>query len=285
MVSDDNQLGKNIQHLRKMYGETLNDLGKVITFGKSTVKDFESGRRKPDIKTLNKIAKHYGKTVDELMSTDLTELNEVKMEANSINDMVNLFQIILPLFYSEDAIKNAKFEKGYKYCRRIVESCFNGQELRGTIIVDAFQAYADAAEEIDSPEIVANLMWTIFVLWTQIIDVKEMRSWQSKLLSNGFDIKDYMNMRENESDEVKEKKLAFVSDFDEIIIRIIKTLKSDLKWADLGDYYIALKYVMAMVDSDLSPEMSSAAGMQMMMTFAKIGNPHALNFIKTSLFA
>ena len=46
-------------------------------------------------------------------------------------------------------------------------------------------------------------------------------------------------------------------------------------------YYIALKYVFAMVDSDLSPEMNSAVGMQMMLTFAKMGNPYAINFLKT----
>lgn len=63
MSNGDNQLGKNIQHLREMCGETLDDLGEVIHFARSTVKGYENGSRKPDPQTLKSIAKHYGKTV------------------------------------------------------------------------------------------------------------------------------------------------------------------------------------------------------------------------------
>lgn len=54
MANDDNQLGKNIKHLREMYGETLHELGEVIHFERSTVKGYENGSRKPDPHTLNK---------------------------------------------------------------------------------------------------------------------------------------------------------------------------------------------------------------------------------------
>ena len=47
MANDNNQLGKNIQHLREMYGETLDELGEVIHFARSTVKGYENGSRKP----------------------------------------------------------------------------------------------------------------------------------------------------------------------------------------------------------------------------------------------
>jgi transcriptional regulator with XRE-family HTH domain len=283
MANDDNQLGINIKHLREMRGETLVELGDVIHFAKSTVKGYENGSRKPDPQTLNSIAKHYGKTVDELLYTDLTELSGAKMEVDSIKDMLDLFQKLLPLYSSEDAMRSSKFKKGYKFCHQIMDGFSNGELLRGTLITDAFQAFIEAFEEIEYPEVAANLLWTIFVWWMQIFDVKQMMSLQSKLLSNKFDIKDYIKIKENESDEFKEKKHGFVSDFDEIITEILKELKSDSKWSDLADYYIALKYVLAMVDSDLSPEMNSAVGMQMMLTFAKIGNLHALNFFKTSL--
>jgi transcriptional regulator with XRE-family HTH domain len=283
MANDDNQLGKNIQFLRELYGETLDELGEVIHFARSTVKGYENGSRKPDPHTLIKIAKHYSKIVDEILYTDLTELSVSKMGVDSIKEMLDLFQKLLPLYSSEDAMRNPKFKKGYRFCHQIMDGFSNGEVLRGTIITDAFQAFIEAFEELECPEAAANLMWTIFVWWTQVFDVKQVMSLQSKYLSNKFNIKDYIKIKENESDELKKKKHGFVSDFDEIITEILKELKSDSRWSDLADYYIALKYVMAMVDSELSPEMNSAVGMQMMLTFAKIGNPHALNFIKTSL--
>jgi len=282
MADNDNRLGKNIQILREMSGETLDELGEVIHFARSTVKGYENGSRKPDPQTLNSIAKHYGKTVDELLYTDLTELSGRKIQVGSIKNILDLFQEILPLYSSEDTMKNPKFKKGYKFCHQIMNGFSDGEVLRGTIITDAFQALIEAFEELECPEAAANLMWTIFVWWTQMFDVKQMMSLQSKYLSNKFDIKDYMKIKEKESDALK-KRRGFISDFDEIITEILKELKSDSKWSDLADYYIALKYIFVMVDSDLSPEMNSAVGMQMMLTFAKIGNPHALNFIKTSL--
>ena len=50
---DDNQLGRNIQHLRIIYNETLDGLGSVIHCAKSTVKGYENGSRKPDYKHFN----------------------------------------------------------------------------------------------------------------------------------------------------------------------------------------------------------------------------------------
>lgn len=174
MAKDDNQLGKNILHLREMHGETLDELGEVIHFARSTVKGYENGSRKPDPHTLNNIAKHFGKTVDELLYTDLTNLSKVKMEANSVKDIMNLFQKLLPLYSSEDAMRNPKFNKGYKFCHQIMDGFSNVEVLRGTIITDAFQAFIEAFEELECPEAAANLMWTIFVWWTQIFDVKQM---------------------------------------------------------------------------------------------------------------
>ena len=60
---NDNLLGKNIQHLRKMYGETLSELGDAVFLGNTTIKNYESGTQDPKPQLLAAIAKHYGKTV------------------------------------------------------------------------------------------------------------------------------------------------------------------------------------------------------------------------------
>lgn len=62
------RLGENIKKLRKIHGETLHDLAKVVDYGNTTIKNYESGERQPDIQTLRAIATHYGKTVDELLN-------------------------------------------------------------------------------------------------------------------------------------------------------------------------------------------------------------------------
>ena len=64
-----------------------------------------------------------------------------------------------------------------------------------------------------------------------------------------------------------------------VINSLISELKSELEWADLGDYYLAMKYVNNMVYTGFSPEMNVAIGMQMMLALVDIGNEYAHKFL------
>ena len=92
-----------------------------------------------------------------------------------------------------------------------------------------------------------------------------------------------MMLKDTEDISITQKKISFISDFDEIITEAIKALKSDQDWSDLADYYLALRYMVGMVDTDLSTEMNSAVGLQMMLSFMALGNSHAFTFCKTCL--
>ena len=96
---DDNLLGRNIKHLRIIHGETLDVLGNTIGFAKSTIKGYESGVRKPDPETLKAIAEHYGKTIDELLHTDLTGLEKISFNLDSPKKVVALQEAILPAHF------------------------------------------------------------------------------------------------------------------------------------------------------------------------------------------
>lgn len=74
---DENILGKNIKYLRTMNGETLEELGNVIRASKKTIQGYESGRRMPDIATIEKIAHYYGKMVDELVLINYMNLKKL----------------------------------------------------------------------------------------------------------------------------------------------------------------------------------------------------------------
>lgn len=280
---DNNQLGRNIQHLRIINNETLDELGSVIHCAKSTVKGYENGSRKPDLQTLQLLAAHYNRPVDELLYTDLTELGNISIDLNSPGHTTDLLKAILPLHCSEEAIKNSNFKKGYDLSLRLLEAFSNAEVLPGSMIVRIFEAFVNAAEETEFPEVVANLVWSIFVWWSQISDTNKLLSLQNKLLSKKLSIKDYMTLKDTEDVSIIEKKVGFISDFDGIITEALKALKSEQEWSDLADYYLSLRYIVGMVDTDLSTEMNSAVGMQMMLSFMALGNRHAFNFCKNCL--
>lgn len=282
---NENQLGRNIQHLRKIHGETLYALGVAVGFAKNTIKGYESGVRKPDPETLSAIAVHYGKTVDELLHTDLTGLKKITFTIDSHSQITSLYEDILPLFTSEKYMGNEHFKAGTTYSRRILSASANGETLRGSMIVDVFQEFMAALKEIEEPEVVANAIWSIFLWWSQIIDIKQALAMQNKLLSKKLTVAEVMASKRNESMNVKEKKAGFLTDFDGLLNELIKALKSDEQWSDLGDYYLALRYIVGLIDTDYSMEMNLVIGIQMMMTFAKLENKYALKFLKTSVSA
>lgn len=100
------------------------------------------------------------------------------------------------------------------------------------------------------------------------------------MLSKKLSIKAYMSLKDTEDSSITEKKVGFISDFDGIITEALKVLKSEQEWSDLADYYLAFRYVVGMVDTDLPTEMNSAVGMQMMLSFMRLGNGHAFVFCK-----
>ena len=280
---DDNQLGRNIQHLRIIHNETLDELGSIIHCAKSTVKGYENGSRKPDLQTLQLLSAHYNKLVDELLYTDLTGLEIISIDLNSPAHTTELLRVILPLYSSEEAMKNPNFKNGYDLSQRLLEAFSNAEVLSGSVIARIFEAFVKATDESESPEAVANLVWSVFVCWSHIADTNKLLTLQNKLLSKKLSIKDYMSLKDTEDSSIIEKKAGFVSYIDGTITEALKALKSKQEWSDLADYYLALRYVVGMVDTDLTTEMNSAVGMQMMLSFRTLGNSYAFTFCKACL--
>lgn len=280
---DDNQLGRNIQHLRIIYNETLDELGSIIHCAKSTVKGYENGSRKPDLQTLQLLSAHYNKPVDELLYNDLTGLEIISIDLNSPAHTTELLRVILPLYSSEEAMKNPNFKNGYDLSQRLLEAFSNAEVLSGSVIARIFEAFVKATDESESPEAVANLVWSVFVCWSHIADTNKLLTLQNKLLSKKLSIKDYMSLKDTEDSSIIEKKAGFVSYFDGTITEALKALKSKQEWSDLADYYLALRYVVGMVDTALTTEMNSAVGMQMMLSFMTLGNSYAFTFCKACL--
>lgn len=280
---DDNQLGRNIQHLRIIHNETLDELGSIIHCAKSTVKRYENGSRKPDLQTLQLLSAHYNKLVDELLYTDLTGLEIISIDLNSPAHTTELLRVILPLYSSEEAMKNPNFKNGYDLSQRLLEAFSNAEVLSGSVIARIFEAFVKATDESESPEAVANLVWSVFVCWSHIADTNKLLTLQNKLLSKKLSIKDYMSLKDTEDSSIIEKKAGFVSYIDDTITEALKALKSKQEWSDLADYYLALRYVVGMVDTDLTTEMNSAVGMQMMLSFRTLGNSYAFTFCKACL--
>lgn len=77
----------------------------------------------------------------------------------------------------------------------------------------------------------------------------------------------------------RENRPFYIVDHDELhIVLNIYRLKHSAEYADLGDFYMALRYIFGMVRNGNSPELNSAIGYQMMSEFSMLGNIYADKF-------
>lgn len=65
-------IGENIRKLRLRHGETQAELGEIIGYGATTVANYESGERLPDLITAYAIAKHYNVEMEMLIQENST---------------------------------------------------------------------------------------------------------------------------------------------------------------------------------------------------------------------
>jgi len=66
-------LSEQLKAIRKANGFTQVELSKVIGIERSTYASYETGRNRPDISLLEKIAKACGVTVDSIISIDVSK--------------------------------------------------------------------------------------------------------------------------------------------------------------------------------------------------------------------
>ncbi|MBE5834398.1 MAG: helix-turn-helix transcriptional regulator [Butyrivibrio sp.] len=277
-----NIIGNNIRRLRLLFGETQADLAKRISGSRSSICEYESGKKVPTPDVLNEIAIHYGKTVDELSHTDLTSLKDYTMDAMYVDKLTDSLDVMFPTFGLDKMSNNEHIRRGYSHIKRIIRAQKNKEDLPGTILGDAFSELYEALkeDEEDDYEVAANFLWVLFIWWESLVDIDLIRQFQKKYNSKRIKNSDFLEMERKNSKDVTEQRQSFVEDFDELINSIIEEFKATVEWSQLGDYYLALRYLLNMVDDGLSIEMNKAIGTEMMFAFVRTGNKYAIETMR-----
>lgn len=66
---DPSVIGANIRRLRTLHRETQRELGELLGYGATTIANYESGYRMPDLETFIHIAMHYGASIEEFLQS------------------------------------------------------------------------------------------------------------------------------------------------------------------------------------------------------------------------
>ena len=284
-----NRLSENIRILRMAYGETQNELGKAIGVEKNAIYNYEKGIRELDRYMIAAIAKHYSISAEELVSADLSQLGRIVVD-NTV--LLKQIKKILPIVSTERAMEDESFRTAHEMHSNIFDKLSHMDMDIAVDDLDCFEKYCDAAENEDiETEAAANIiaLWYLLLLFVKrspelikdntaaIVQITKNDPKAKKTLENlspDF-YKDAADML-NETNTL---------DFKELILECKRILKKSYKWADLGDYYLALQYSWNIVDNELSADFNARVGAEIMKELCSINNKYAIRYTKCCLKA
>ena len=293
MMTENTFLSKNIKSLRVAYGESQFDLALAVGLNSpNAISNYEAGTRTPTPETLKKIAEHYRITEYELIYSNLSSLQFPAIASQNFAKYFELCIQIFPICCTDSAMGDPFFKKGYtahlrclKACETILETGypFDKNKLDSEITI-CFEAYIQS----EVPEAKANILWWYFLIlvtnskknswmidaYTAIIESKNI-CWID-ILKHHY-LKDCSYVKKIDFVEDTEE-LKFLGVIGEVVLVLLEELNEYPGWSHFVNYYIALSYIFCDISNGFTDEMNNAIGLELLSTYAQIGNPYATNF-------
>lgn len=282
------KVGKNIRSLRYAYGQSLLDLALDIGVGVSAISQYENGKRIPERDILIKIAQHFKITENELLYSDYSNLRDLTTApVNNKAYTLAMVDKMLPILHSEEAEMDPDYKKAYELHLKLYEHL-----MQNTIVdeaqVDTCITSYETASKNGIREATANILWWIilfgfvysFVNPRLLACIESLRGKETTMKEV---IGAFLYSPEDEEDEVyielQKEKANFIKENEVDLLVNIALLKNSATYGPLGDYYLALCYMFSLRNNDMSPEMNSSIGYEMMHIFRVLGNPYAKAFL------
>jgi len=273
------KIGINIRNLRKAHGHTQLELGRLLFMEDNTISMYESGKRTPPLEILQKIATLYSSSIDQLIRADFSKLNFSNLTF-TIESIAETLEVLFPLSVSDEALEDSHFVKGYECSKKIMEALKNCENIMRVTFEKALEAYTQSIEDSEIKEAAANILWLIFVLFALPQDEQSIKL-GSDLLSGKISGAEFAI--KNNSRDIIERKKSYARDFNECIIECMKILKESPKHSTLADYFLALRYIIGMVDTDYEQDLNEKIGMEMMLSLLVLGNSYAFRYVDNAL--
>lgn len=89
-------LGDNIKKIREQKSVTQQQIAELISMHRSNYSKIESGQREISVEGLNKIAKFFGMSIDQIVNFDGVAPHEVTVEDKSAMEQLKMIQQLDP---------------------------------------------------------------------------------------------------------------------------------------------------------------------------------------------
>lgn len=281
-MNDNQTIGVNLRMLRKIHHETQEELGEILGLSKSAICAYEKGERALDTQKLQLYANHYRKSIDELVHGNLTSLNSMQYFKSGKAQMKIMLDAMYPRAYSEEAAKDEYFKIAYEKHTKICEALYEMEKPSKLLVDQCWEAYTEALEKSEIVEAAVNLLGIILICWSSIADEQQEEIGNTIKKSGKKPIETKKLLPAGDSiisSEIEKLRETFLERFDEMTMGLIAITKATEEWAECGDFYLAMKYMVGMQDNYLSLEMNLQIGIQLMCSLFELENPYAVSFL------
>ena len=289
------RLGNNIKVLRKVWGERQEDLAYAIgltceSSNNSRLSNYEHGIRYPDPEIITKIAKHYRITEQELMYRDLTVSGILSLTKEPSKESIQQsLEVLFPLTVTDDALKNKNFSKAYEIQKELYKCFVEKNDFNENNYDVCCELYKKAFEEgileaaANHLSLVILLGCSLYILTPELcgnIEYLDVKICNLKdLVRYGF-LPSFTDNTEDEYKEIDDVRNDYVCCNNKIILTYINKLKYSKVYQSLGDYFLALRQMLGLVNNSLTLENNYTIGYEMLRAFSSIGNKYARNFFE-----
>ena len=116
----------------------------------------------------------------------------------------------------------------------------------------------------------------MILVYAPLFDKEILEKGEVMLTKRKIDSK-YLLSKQKENNS---EKVEFIEEFDEFITDGIKILKKHRKWSELGDYYLAIRYIFNVVNNEYEKDINNMIGEEMLNVLVELENKYAIAFLK-----
>lgn len=290
-------LAKNIRALRIYYGESQEDLAKILNCKQNAISQYETDsvdneeRHIPTSDTLKRLAQHFEITVFELENCDYSSIGKAEQYELFL---YNNIDIIFPIISTDYALSNECFAKAHKLHKTIYKNLKNITNIdlaysvidANTSVLEEAELYYNKAlkDKAIEAEAAVNLVscYCLVILSLKVFQYacnEQGRSSASISLAKKLHPKFEKELNDIDvlsTDENKELE-SLISEFSGEMREYLIVSKS--KYPDLINYYLSLQFILGFADNALDRFFNRRIGTEMMESFKSVGNKYATNYL------
>ena len=283
----------NLKFLRKSYGLTQAELSKNLDFAQNGISQYETGARPLGYEVAGMFANYFEVPFEMFGNKNLSEIMIINSSID-VKDVLEVVDIIFPVFDSNKAKEDKYFKRGFDVLSTIIkkakaeiitgeigknwnrEVVENNREATKEKMDNCVSDFINSYNSFHTLESIANLVGVMILVYAPLFDKEILEKGEVMLTKRKIDSKYLLSkQKENNSEKVK-----FIEEFDECITDGIKILKKYRKGSELGDYYLAIRYIFNVVNNEYEKDINNMIGEEMLNALVELENKYAIAFLK-----